>query len=56
MDALDQLFEKIDRLIPLEPDTYDLRCAVREVAIEYGRAVRTETAEYVQAIWKGAAR
>ncbi len=52
MAALDRLFDKIDRLVPLKGETYDLRCALRDAAVEYGRAVRAETAATVQAIWR----
>ncbi|HXU06224.1 MAG TPA: hypothetical protein VN903_34955 [Polyangia bacterium] len=55
-DALDQLFTEIERLIPLKDrEACALRCALRDAAVAYGRAVRTETATYVQAIY-GATR
>jgi len=54
MDALNELFDEIERLIPLKDrETCALRCAIRDAAVKYGSAVRTETTANVQAIWRG---
>ncbi len=51
-DALDELFAEIERLIPLNPETCVLRCALRAAAVKYGCVVREQTAAMVREIWR----
>ena len=54
MDALNELFAEIHRLIPLKDrESCALRCAIRDAAVKYGNAIRTETTANIQAIWGG---